>query len=121
MVTFLLIIGRFFRAIFYGLRDPEFRALLAAVALILAGGTLFYARIEGWSLLDAFYFSVITLTTVGYGDLSPTTPISKIFTVIYILLGISILLAFINKLASKANRSVADVTNGEQETESEER
>jgi voltage-gated potassium channel len=72
-------------------------------------------------LLDAFYFSVITLTTVGYGDLSPTTPISKIFTVIYILLGISILLAFINKLASKADRSVADVTNGEQETDSEER
>jgi voltage-gated potassium channel len=72
-------------------------------------------------LLDAFYFSVITLTTVGYGDLSPTTPISKIFTVIYILLGISILLAFINMLASKADRSVADVTNGEQVTDSDER
>jgi len=50
-------------------------------------------------LLDSFYFTVVTLATVGYGDLSPTTPASKIFTVIYIFLGVSIFVTFVGMLA----------------------
>jgi voltage-gated potassium channel len=41
-------------------------------------GTLFYWRVEGCSILDAIYFSVITLTTVGYGNLAPTTAAGKV-------------------------------------------
>jgi hypothetical protein len=41
MITFFLIIGRFIRSVFYGLRDPEFRTLLAAVSITLVGGTFF--------------------------------------------------------------------------------
>lgn len=96
MISFLLTIGQFFRAIWRGMKDPEFRALFTLVVILLATGTWFYARVEGWSALDAFYFSVVTLTTIGYGDFSPTTPVSKIFTIFYILIGIGLLLGFVN-------------------------
>jgi len=46
-------------------RDPQFRSLVFLVVITLLGGTIFYSTIEGWSIVDAFYFSVTTLTTVG--------------------------------------------------------
>jgi len=102
MVSFLITIGRFVHAIWRGLRDPEFRALLILVVITLLTGTLFYAKVEGWRMLDAFYFSFITLTTIGFGDLVPTTPGSKIFTMIYVVVGIGILLGFIEMVARNA-------------------
>ena len=63
---------------------------------------MFYSVVEGWGIVDSLYFSVITLTTVGYGDLHPTSSLSKIFTIFYILLGIGVLMIFIEKLASHA-------------------
>jgi len=64
--------------------------LLIAVLLTLGIGTWFYHRLEGWSWIDALYFSASTITTVGYGDLSVTHDVSKIFTVIYMFVGIAI-------------------------------
>jgi voltage-gated potassium channel len=51
-----------------------------------------YSTVEGWSVVDAFYFSVTTLTTVGLGDLAPTTTMGKLFTVVYIFAGLGIIL-----------------------------
>ena len=51
-------------------RDPQFRTLLGLVFFTLLSGTIFYSLQEGWSIVDAFYFSVTTLTTAGLGDLS---------------------------------------------------
>jgi voltage-gated potassium channel Kch len=48
--------------------------------------------------LDALYFSVITLSTVGYGDIGPTTTVSKVFTMVYILFGLSIFASFASML-----------------------
>ncbi|HEX5913906.1 MAG TPA: potassium channel family protein [Rubrobacter sp.] len=53
-------------------RDPQFRSLVVLVFFTLLSGTIFYSLQEGWSIVDAFYFSVTTLTTVGLGDLAPT-------------------------------------------------
>jgi voltage-gated potassium channel len=63
------------------------------IGLIVFGGYA-YHYIEGWSYLDALYFSVITATTVGYGDLVPVTPLGKIFTIIYAFLIIGIAFYF---------------------------
>lgn len=86
-------------------RDPQFRSLVALVFFTLLSGTIFYSLQEGWSIVDAFYFSVTTLTTVGLGDLAPTTTVGKLFTVFYIFAGLSLVLGFIDTLAKETFRS----------------
>ena len=85
-----------------GLSDPQFRALAFLVVVLLASGTFFYWRFEDWTLIDSLYFSVITLTTVGYGDLAPSTTPSKVFTIVYVLIGLGILVSFLSAVASQA-------------------
>src|SRR3954452_19229286 len=71
------------------------------VFLTLLIGTIFYSFQEGWGLIDAFYFSVTTLTTVGLGDPAPATPVGKLFTVGYILSGLGLIAGFINAIAAE--------------------
>lgn len=66
-------------------------ALVIFVLLILIGGFI-YKNIEGWRYLDSVYFSAITITTIGYGDLYPKTDAGKIFTIFFALAGISMVL-----------------------------
>lgn len=77
------------------------RAIVSMTLVILILGTVFYHNVEHWGWVDSFYFAVITLTTVGYGDLSPTTTLSKLFTVLYIILGLGILTGFITSLGKQ--------------------
>lgn len=72
--------------------QPEGRVLLALVAVTLAVGTFFYAWAEGWSLFDSLYFCVITLSTIGYGDLTPKTTLGKAFTMFYVVSGVGLLI-----------------------------
>ncbi|SNT27137.1 Ion channel [Ekhidna lutea] len=88
----------FFRTLKAFLSDKEYRDLLLTGITILIMGTLVYHELEGWTYLDAFYFSFITLTTIGFGDFAPQTDAGKIFTIIYITIGVGIILAFINTL-----------------------
>ena len=71
------------------------RLFVAASSLItwVAGGTIAFHYLEGWSWMSSFYYSVVTLTTVGYGDLYPTTDISRLIAAFYILIGVAIVLA----------------------------
>ena len=57
-------------------RDPETKALPLVVGVLLVSGTAFYWAAEDWSLIQSLYFSVVTLTTVGYG-ISPRPAISR--------------------------------------------
>ena len=93
------------RAFAHGARDPNVQPLYVAVAGILTTGTIFYAVVERWSILDALYFSVTTLTTVGFGDPSPQTGLGKAFTIIYVLAGVGLLLAFANAVLQEAMRA----------------
>lgn len=85
-------------------RDPETKALPIVAGALLFSGTLFYWRVEGWTIVESLYFSVVTLTTVGFGDFTPTTPGAQIFTIFYILTGIGV---FVALLASVAQQYIA--------------
>jgi voltage-gated potassium channel len=56
-------------------------------------------------VLDSLYFSVVTLTTEGFGEFSPQTDFGKIFTIIYMFTVVGPILGFINKLALHMGRS----------------
>jgi len=102
VLVLILVPLRFARAVRRLLGDPKFRGPFVLVVVTLAAGTLFYWQVEGLSLLDSFYFSSITLTTVGYGDLKPQTAAGKLFTIFYIFTGIGLILAFLNAVARAA-------------------
>lgn len=70
--------------------------VLAVLVLII--GALFYNQVEGLRWIDAFYFSTMTLTTIGYGDITPQTDAGKLFTMFYAVMGIGIIGAFANYL-----------------------
>lgn len=57
--------------------------LIVAVLAVLVIGAAVFSYLEDWSVIDAFYFVTMTATTVGYGDLTPTTPTSKIVTILF--------------------------------------
>ena len=76
----------------------QFRWIFLVSASTVLVGTIFYHIIEKWSWIDAYYFSVVSLTTVGYGDLAPTTNFGKIFTTFYLIIGISIIAALLNNI-----------------------
>ncbi len=52
-------------------------------------GTLAMHYLEGWSFIDSAYFCVVTLATIGYGDLYPKTVNGKLFVMAYIIWGVS--------------------------------
>ena len=82
------------------LRDQDSRPTFYWAATTLLIGTLTYHWLEGWSYLDALYFCVISLATIGYGDFVPTTPIARAFTIVYVINGIVILLALFDRIRS---------------------
>lgn len=102
MVGFVLQTYRFLRALVKVLDEPEGRGLGVLLATQLAAGTVFYRLAEGWAWVDSFYFSVITLTTVGYGDLHPTTTLAKLFTVVYLFTGMGVLISFVGLIGSRS-------------------
>lgn len=73
---------------------------LTLLCLLFLTGILGYHQIEGWPPLEAFYMTLITVTTIGFGEVHPLSPIGRIFTSSLIIAGISIM-AYIAKEASK--------------------
>jgi hypothetical protein len=94
------ILRRMLMAVKYAREEENFAAVAgAAVALILLG-TITYSIGEGWSVVDGFYFAVATLTTTGVADphLTLTHDSLKIFTALYVLTGIGILVELAREL-----------------------
>lgn len=99
MIAFYFFLKNLFGNLRLGLKEPEFRGLFYSVLAVLIVGTIFYNQVEGWSILDSFYFTVVALTTVGFGDFSPQTEVGKVFTIIYLIIGLGLLSSFIIQMA----------------------
>ncbi|MFZ2969804.1 MAG: potassium channel family protein [Minisyncoccia bacterium] len=83
---------------------PGFLASFCVFIFLLFVGMIFYSYSEKWGYIDSLYFSVITLATVGYGNLHPTNPMSKIFTIFYVLIGVGLALY----VATSLSRSIVE-------------
>ena len=93
--------------------DKESRPVFYWAGGMLLVGVLVYHWLEGWSYLDALYFCVVSLATVGYGDLTPTTPLARLFTIVYLINGIGILLALFDRLRVVRARAIENPAQGE--------
>ncbi len=78
------------------------RRIALVVVLVLGIGTVFYHYVEALKWLDSIYFCVVTLATVGYGDITPKTDAGKVFTIFYILFGVAIIAASLSYLLRNA-------------------
>jgi len=76
----------------------QFIGVLTAAIGILVGGAAAFKHLLHLDWVNAFYFCTVTLTTVGYGDIVPNTDTSKLFTMVYILVGIGIVATFATTL-----------------------
>ena len=101
MIPLLLALKGLARALHAVWRDPETKALPVVAGVLVLTGTLFYWRFEDWTFIESLYFCIVTLTTVGYGDLSPTTAGTQIFTIVYILTGFGVLVALLTSVAQQ--------------------
>lgn len=82
---------RFHRRIIY---------IVIVILLFLFGSASFYYYFEKWRYLDALYFSAFTMTTVGYGDITPKTDIGKVFTIFFVFTGVAIALYGLSVIAT---------------------
>ncbi|WP_232829373.1 potassium channel family protein [Tropicimonas sp. IMCC34043] len=89
------VMAGFFEAIL----DPGVRILMGLTATVVMIAAVVYSRLEGWSAVDSLYFSAVTIATVGYGDLVPTTAAAKLFTVLYLVVGIGLFVALASAVA----------------------
>jgi len=103
-----------FKTLISFLRDKEYQDLLFSTTLLIGFGSIVYHYLEGWSWIDSIYFSIITLTTIGYGDFSPQTDGGKLFTIFYIIIGVGVILSFVNTVYNHYN-SIRLKNNGETE------
>lgn len=102
MFSALLMLRRFGRTLRHAKQEEDFLPVLSSGVLLIALGTIAYALGAGWSVVDAIYFSVSTLTTTTVADPSLVLESGwlKLFTVLYQLLGIGILVEILRRLAT---------------------
>ncbi|KYC52557.1 MAG: Calcium-gated potassium channel MthK [Candidatus Methanofastidiosum methylothiophilum] len=82
------------------LKNREGKILLILIVLFIVEVNTF-AYINNLNLIDAIYYTIVTLGTVGYGDIHPTTNIGKLVTSIFIILNIVILAFFVGQIGER--------------------
>jgi voltage-gated potassium channel len=78
--------------------SQQLKVPIALVFCLLTMGTAGYSIIEGWSLLDSLYMTVITLSTVGYREIETPSPAGQVFTVALIVFGV-VIAGFVGRAA----------------------
>ncbi len=77
---------------------------ISMLVTLISVGTIFFRFVEGWTWLDAYFFTVVTLSTVGYGSLVPATALGKIGTTVLIFFGIGIFAFIVSEIGRQAIR-----------------
>jgi voltage-gated potassium channel len=91
--------------------DRRTRPIFIYITVMIGFGALLFHWLEGWSWLDSVYFVVITLTTIGYGDFTPTKPITKIITIFYGLNGIILILMLFDVIRTLRGWNISGVSD----------
>src|SRR5258705_12370893 len=76
----------------FGANRAAIRVAILAVLVAIGVGTLMFHELEGWSILESLYVTVQTVTTVGFGDITPKTPFGRIFATVFMLVGVGVVL-----------------------------
>lgn len=76
----------------------EFKNLILILLVLFIGGALGYSLLEGWGFFDSLYMTIITLSTTGFNEVRPLSHFGRVFTMIIILIGATILFYTIGKL-----------------------
>ncbi|MCA1060346.1 potassium channel family protein [Rossellomorea aquimaris] len=87
MISFFLTVKRLVKALWQAFKLKNFQVLFTLVLILLFSGTSFYVKQEGLSIIDALYFCVVTLSTIGHPSFEPQTTFGKVFTILYIFCG----------------------------------
>jgi hypothetical protein len=90
------------------LTDPRARPIFIYAVLMIGVGATIYHWLEGWNWVDSFYFVVVTLTTIGYGDFVPTKTVTKVITIFYGLNGLILLLMLFDTVRRVRRWNVSD-------------
>lgn len=73
---------------------------LFLLCLIIASGTLGYCHFEGMQIFESFYMTLITISTVGFGEIKPLSPAGRVLTIFIIISGISLLTYTLGQIAT---------------------
>ena len=84
--------------------------LIFVAAYMIAGVVAYSFLFEDWDVVDALYFSMVTFTTVGYGDISPGSQMGRLFTCVYAVAGIVIIGAIIGKIGEHVAENQIRIT-----------
>ena len=96
----------------YSRRDRTGIYAVLIIVLILISGILGSIYIMGLDIYDSIYYTIITLATVGYGDIIPITPLQKIFSVTLALSGVGVLAYIVTFIISSVTQNLQDMRSG---------
>ena len=89
------------------------RYALYAVAAGVAIGTIGFRLLEGWSWFDSFYVTTQTVTTVGFGDITPQSFAGRVFASIFMFVGVGAVLYILTSTVQAIVQSEIFATLGE--------
>jgi voltage-gated potassium channel len=78
-----------------------FKTVVIAFIAVVTTSTIFFHLVERWKWLDSFYFTIVTISTIGYGNLIPDSDVGKIGNIVLIILGLGVFSVFINQLVKR--------------------